>query len=280
LQTSLTDLIRNLLAPKQGVLCCEAAFASTFAKLGLDHAEGAIRFFTEGEKKSPKRSFIASRTLPLAGGGALNVIYKQYQFRKPSWKFWTRKSKARREYENYQSFVKIGIRTALPIAWGERRDWIGRLSGAFVVTSEISNAETLLEFFAMHDRSNAASRALRRSLIRELALMTRRSHQAGFFHNDLHWRNILVEGDGFGQRLLSWIDCPRGCFRRSILRERYRLKDLACLDKSAEAFCSQSERLLFLKTYLNKSHLDEAAKRLVRKIRAYRRKRWLLKSAL
>jgi hypothetical protein len=105
--------------------------------------------------------------------------------------------------------------------------------------------------------------------------MTRQIHDAGFFHNDLVWRNILVTWQPPEKPILWWIDCPRGRFVfRKLSRRRRRLKDLALLDKSASNFCTRKERLAFVKEYLGKKGLDDEMKDLICRTVAYDRKRW------
>jgi len=105
--------------------------------------------------------------------------------------------------------------------------------------------------------------------------MTRRLHQAGFFHNDLVWRNILATWTPPSPPSLWWIDCPRGAFHRWPVGRRRRVwKDLASLDKSASKCCTRAERVAFLLEYLGERRLTPSAKRLIREVQAYRRARW------
>ncbi|MCX8090704.1 MAG: hypothetical protein N3I86_07185, partial [Verrucomicrobiae bacterium] len=116
---------------------------------------------------------------------------------------------------------------------------------------------------------------LREALLQQLARATRCIHQAGFFHHDLFWRNILVTRASDGAPLVWWIDCPRGGFDRwSPRRWRRRLRDLAALDKVAVAVCTRAERMRFMRLYLGRARLDAPAKRLIRAVLRYRRRHW------
>ena len=136
---------------------------------------------------------------------------------------------------------------------------MGRLRSAFIITRAIPDATGLIEFMSQRcpAASGAANAQSRRAVLRQLAEMTRAIHQAGFFHNDLYWRNILVSLEKNRPPLVWWIDCPRGQFDRwSPWRRRRLLKDLAGLDKCGSRYCTRSERLDFAKTYLDKKSLD------------------------
>jgi hypothetical protein len=206
---------------------------------------------------------------------SLAVFFKEYHYPKPSWRFLGRASKARREFQNYAAFAKIGIQAAERVAYGERRDLIRRLHSAFIITRAIPDVITLTEFFKQHgSRDVPGSTALRAQLLSQLAFMTKRIHAANFFHNDLYWRNVLVTWVPPEARLW-WIDCPRGGFkRRAFWPNRKQIKDLASLDKIAAQLCTPKERIEFVKRYLNIQRLTEIAKHLVRATLAYRRKRW------
>jgi hypothetical protein len=102
--------------------------------------------------------------------------------------------------------------------------------------------------------------------------MTRTIHEAGFFHHDLVWRNVVATFER-GTPKVWWIDCPSGGFVRWG-RHRRRLKDLASLDKLASKHCTRGERLRFLGLYLGQPASAEATQRLARQILDYRRTRW------
>ena len=174
-------------------------------------------------------------------------------------------------------FSRLGIPAPDRIAVGEERDRIGRLLRTLIITRAVPAALTLTEFVKKYcpSRSTRESRSLRTKVCREAAQLTRRAHRAGFYHNDLFWRNVLITWQRPSDPKVWWLDCPRGGFTRvPIVRERRRLKDLASLDKLALCHCSAGERLLFVKTYLGKSRIDEEVRRLIRREVAYHRRRW------
>ncbi len=53
------------------------------------------------------------------------------------------------------------------------------------------------------------------SVSRQLAEYTRTMHDQRFTHNDLKWRNLLIDD----QQTLYLIDCPNGDFWRGVLAQ-------------------------------------------------------------
>jgi len=248
-----------------------------FHQLGLRTVESVSRFFLPKSGFNTAKVIVQPSTLQGPDNTRFDVFFKQYQFRRPAWAFIGRRSKARCEFENYAVFARLNLSTAEAMAVGEERDSLGRLRSAFILTRAIPSAQTLVEFMqgAAHNRSRPNVRTLRHRLIDQLAEMTRRIHNAGFFHHDLVWRNVLVTTTTPDNPRLWWIDCPRGGFTRwPMARRRRRIKDLASLDKPAGRWCTRGERVLFVKKYLGLPRLDGAAKDLIRETLRYRKQRW------
>jgi tRNA A-37 threonylcarbamoyl transferase component Bud32 len=256
------------------LLIVDPAYQPRFTASGLISAAAVVQYLG-GHGAVRKGVAVTPATLRFQDGTPEKVFFKQYHYPSPAWTFVGRRSKARREFENYAVFQQFGIPCAQPLACGELRDRLGRLRRAFILTRAIPKAQTLIEFVQAHcpARAAAAARQLRRDLIARLAPQVARIHEASFFHNDLVWRNILVTCPSKGSPELWWIDCPRGRFAR-MRQHRLRLKDLAALDKVAARRCSRAERLAFLKAYLAQSRLDAKAKRLARQVLAYKHRRW------
>ena len=242
--------------------------------MDLVSAAAVLRFFG-GETAVGKGTAVAPAVLRFRDGSLEDVFFKQYIFPVPAWTFIGRRSKARREFENYAAFRRMDIPCAQAVACGELRDGLGRLRRAFILTRAVPDAQTLIEFFQSRcpSRVTLASRKLRQEIIAQCALMVGRMHGRNFFHNDLVWRNILVTCPPQGRPNLWWIDCPRGRFVW-MKRRRLQLKDLAALDKQASRHCSRVERLAFVKAYLGKTRLDADVKRFAREILAYKWRRW------
>ena len=256
------------------LLIVDPAFRQRFGELGLDSAAAVLQFLG-GDAVVGNNTVVAPATLRFRDGSVEQIFFKQYIFPTPAWTFIGRRSKARREYENYAAFRRMDIPCAQALACGELRDGLGRLRRAFILTRAVPDAQTLIEFVQTRcpSRATLASRKLRLDIIAQFAPMVGRMHGRNFFHNDLVWRNILVTSPPHGTPELWWIDCPRGRFAW-IKRDGLQLKDLAALDKEAARRCSRAERLAFVKAYRGKSRLDADTKRLARAVLAYKRRRW------
>lgn len=253
----------------------EPAFQPLLERLGLRDCARTIEFFSNDTRRPFKKTWIKAASLD-CGATSESVFFKQYAFKNPSWKFLGRASKARREFENYAVLQQLKVSCAQRVCCGEQRDWLGRLRRAFIITKAIPDTVTLLQFVREHcpDRATVEWAEMRRSILEQLAAMTRQIHEAHFFHNDLFWRNVLVQWKPGGKLKLWWIDCPRGGFASGFARHRKRIKDLAALDISAEKLCSAGERILFMKIYSGQKKLDAQTKSLIRSVLAYRKKRW------
>ena len=203
-----------------------------------------------------------------SNGGAFDAFFKLYHHRPGGWRFWMRTSKARREYENYAVFEKLGVPAAEAIACGEERDRFGRLRRAFIVTRAVPNALTLDDFFQSRPPRNE-----RHKILAALAEIVRRLHAAQFYYYDLVGRNILVSSPAAGEKQVVLIDCPRGGTSR-VASGRKRLRDLASIDKAAAQFCSRPERLRFLLAYSGRDRIDDEVRALARSCVEYRRTRW------
>lgn len=167
-----------------------------------------------------------------------------------------------KEWENLLLFREWGIPTATLVCWG-----LERVRGSFVrgalVTEEIPDTRDL-GTMANHEDARLRDRRWMAEVMRQVARHTRCMHDKGFAHNDLKWRNLLVDGAEVPTVFL--IDCPNGTFWRGPLL-RYRIiKDLACLDKIAKYRLSRTQRLRFYLEYTGHARISAADKRRIRKI--------------
>ncbi|AVO52520.1 lipopolysaccharide kinase InaA family protein [Ectopseudomonas mendocina] len=164
------------------------------------------------------------------------------------------------EWQNLKLFAKWGIPTAPIVAHG-----LERKAGAFVrgalVTRELEDTVDLAEIANRQDL-RLADRGWVQVISQQLAKGTRAMHDHHFTHNDLKWRNLLVNE----KAELFFIDCPTGSFWWGALL-RYRIvKDLACLDKVAKRVLSRTQRLRFYLQYRGRSRLSNGDKRRVLQI--------------
>lgn len=161
------------------------------------------------------------------------------------------------EWQNLKLFAKWGIPTAPIVAYGlERR--CGTFVRGALITREL---EGTLDMAAL---ANSQDIRLHDSVwidyvSRQLARATRLMHDHRFTHNDLKWRNLLVND----KAELFFIDCPTGSFWWGPLL-RYRIvKDLACLDKVAKYHLSRTQRLRFYLQYRQSRRLSDGDKQRV-----------------
>ncbi|MGE8190853.1 lipopolysaccharide kinase InaA family protein [Pseudomonas sp. NPDC086278] len=170
------------------------------------------------------------------------------------------KPRVKAEWQNLKRFAKWGIPTAEVIAWGLERRGAAYDRGA-MITRELPNTEDLS---ALADRRDPrlADRAWVDAVSRQLAGYTRTMHDNRFTHNDLKWRNLLIDSDD----RLFLIDCPNGDFWHGFWLKYRITKDLACLDKVAKYHLSATQRLRFYLQYRQRDRLDAADKKRIRHV--------------
>ena len=169
------------------------------------------------------------------------------------------------EWRNLMLFRSWGIPAATVVAFGlERRG--GLFHRGALITEELQDTADLAELAAAGDPRLKDPRWVDR-VSRQLARATRLMHSHGFAHNDLKWRNVLVEqGPGADIHL---IDCPGGTFWWGPFLQRRIIKDLACLDKVAKYQLSRAQRLRFYLYYTGQARLQPEDRRRLRRIVEY-----------
>lgn len=167
------------------------------------------------------------------------------------------------EWQNLRWFAKWGIPTAPIVAYGMERRSGAFLRGA-LITRELLDTEDL-NHLALTDDPRLLDRRWVDGISRQLARATRTLHDHAFAHNDLKWRNLLVDPAG----KLFFIDCPTGAFWWGRFLERRIVKDLACLDKVAKYKLSRVQRMRFYLQYRGLTRLDRSGKAQVRRVLGY-----------
>ena len=175
---------------------------------------------------------------------------------------WFAPPRVKTEWRNLLLFQEWGIPTARLAAYGMERRYGGFRRGA-LVTEEIRDTADL-SLLAYQNDARLRDRSWMAQVAAQVARLTQRMHAAGFVHNDLKWRNLLVTGGDVPTVYL--IDCPSGGFWRGPFL-RYRIvKDLACLDKMAKYHLARTRRLRFYLDYAGHARLDDDDKRRIRRI--------------
>ncbi|GAB3474435.1 lipopolysaccharide kinase InaA family protein [Azotobacter salinestris] len=167
------------------------------------------------------------------------------------------------EWQNLKCFAKWGIPTASLAAWGLERSAGAFLRGA-LITRELPGTKDLARLAKDND-SRLSDPHWVDAVSRQLARATRTMHDHHFVHNDLKWRNLLVDDEG----RLFLIDCPVGGFWWGHWLRWRIVKDLACLDKVAKYTLSRTQRLRFYLQYRRRSRLNASDKVRIRQILKY-----------
>ena len=140
--------------------------------------------------------------------GGVNYYVKRYTGAGKGLRRYLGRPRVKSEWQNLKRFAKWGIPTAEVVAWGLERSGAAYARGA-LITRELPNTRDLSELADNHDPL-LKDRAWVDGVSRQLARCTRIMHDHRFTHNDLKWRNLLIDD----QARLFLIDCPNGDFWR------------------------------------------------------------------
>jgi tRNA A-37 threonylcarbamoyl transferase component Bud32 len=167
------------------------------------------------------------------------------------------------EWQNLEQFARWGIPVPEIVARGmERR--LGAFCRGALITRELPDAIDLASL--AHERDpRLQDRRWADKVMRQVAAHVRTLHAHRFAHNDLKWRNILVDR----AEKVWFIDCPLGNYWFWHLLAYRQQKDIACLDKMARRYLSAAQRLRFYHLYRGLeagAPLDAAEKARVRRI--------------
>ena len=167
------------------------------------------------------------------------------------------------EWQNLQHFSDWGVAVAPLVAWGLQRR-AGFFQRGALITSEVPGTTDMAAMACSGD-PRLADRQWVQRVSEQVASATRALHEHHFAHNDLKWRNLLVNEAGE----LFLIDCPSGDFWWGPLLSHRIVKDLACLDKVARYTLSRTQRLRFFLLYRQRQRIGPGDKALIRKILTY-----------
>lgn len=225
----------------------DQVFALDGERITQDPLSQVLRIKREGKRYYVKR---------YAGNGK-NARRRWYGLRQ-----WLAPPRVKKEWQNLLAFRAWGIPTARLAAYGIERRFGGFRRGA-LITEEICNTTDLARLARQND-ARLQDRHWVDIISQQVARITRRLHDAGFVHNDLKWRNLLVtHGDS---PTVYLIDCPSGGFWWGPFL-RYRIvKDIACLDKIAKYHLTRTQRLRFYLEYTRHNRLTAGDKKRLRQI--------------
>lgn len=170
------------------------------------------------------------------------------------------KPRIQSEWENLQWFAQHKLPTASIVAYGMEKRY-GLFKRGAMITQEIPDTQDLAEI-ARNNDPRLNSRRWVNIISQQVANAMRTMHDHGFIHNDLKWRNLLVDSSEH----LFLIDCPMGGLWRGKLFEHRVLKEFATLDRVARYKLSNTQRLRFYLQYARKNRLGAKDKVFIRKL--------------
>ncbi|MES2637405.1 MAG: lipopolysaccharide kinase InaA family protein [Pseudomonadota bacterium] len=170
------------------------------------------------------------------------------------------------EWENLQWFEQCNIPTASLIGYGFEKKW-GLFKRGAIITQEIPNTQNLEQFA---NQKKLLNNDLVKIISRLLATYTSKLHKHSFVHNDLKWRNVLVNDSA----QVFLIDCPLGDFWRGSMLSYRIVKDLKSLDNYAKKYLRRTQRLRFFLDYVNSESLDSKSKKLLLQLLKRRSRRY------
>ena len=154
------------------------------------------------------------------------------------WRYFLRRSKARRERAIARRIERLGLAVARPVAVGEERRF-GLLQRSFSVSRDLGARDLRAVLEGMRTEGLA-----RRALLERFAVFARKLHDTGVDQDDFSPNNFLVRDDGS----FVLIDFERARVRRGPLRARA-WTQLAKLHRR-DFGISRTDRLRFLRAYL------------------------------
>ena len=178
---------------------------------------------------------------------------------------WLGFSRLRVEARNQELFNKLGLAAAQVVAYGEESFFTKTIKG-LLVTEGIENVIDLVAIINNYPLK-FGDKTWSDYVLIDLARVVRTLHQHRFCHNDLHWRNVLIQQhSGNDEPKIFLIDCPSG--KRLFWPFLYhrKLKDLASLDKLAAQYLSRSQRLTFYLEYRQIKRLTTKDKMMIKGI--------------
>ena len=78
-----------------------------WAATGIKSIAEAVAKFLPDYK--PRRKVTVRRVILADGSASIDAFFKLYHHREGGWRFWLRRSKARTEFENYETFQRLGV---------------------------------------------------------------------------------------------------------------------------------------------------------------------------
>ena len=236
----------------------------------------------EAFREAPGRRTVRLE-LPAPGGGRRLLYLKRYTaapLRKRLRRMFSMNppvSMAMAEVGGIARLSAIGIASMRPVAFGQEFAGRGWSERSCLVTEEVAGATQADDYCHAHfapPRSRDEVAAKRR-LVRSIADLARRLHQADLSHRDFYLCHVLVRPVEGAEPVLHLIDLQRLTRHRRGIGERWVVKDLAALLFSswpspatgirANVF-TNTDRMRFARAHFGVERLTAEHKRLLRRV--------------
>jgi heptose I phosphotransferase len=156
-------------------------------------------------------------------------------------------------------FHEMKLPTMVPVAAGKKKGRFGIVNQSFVLTEEIKDAKRLDHYLEKWNETPLSPQQIqkKRELIKRLAVITRKMHASGFNHRDYYLCHVFLrEREQEEDFELFILDLHRVDIRHNV-GQRWVVKDLAALNYSSlELPIHTTDRIRFMKAYLQKSRLE------------------------
>jgi len=191
-----------------------------------------------------------------------NTYFIKRYFKTKGFISWLGISRLQTEIRNQLWFNKINLPAAEVVAYGDERLLL-KIKRGVLITKGIDDV-TDLSVLAEKHGENFKNPIWRNQLIEQLAHMLKTLHSHSFCHNDMHWRNVLIQENINRTEIRAYlIDCPSGRRQFWPFLNYKKLKDLANIDKFAPQHLSRTQRLKFFYLYQGITKLSPADKKMV-----------------
>ena len=177
------------------------------------------------------------------------ICLKRYRYPKPILRYAVRRSRAEAEWGNLAILREIGLKTANPVGWGEKRG-NKLLKGCFIMTAYLAGFTDL----AVYSRGNFPAPGdgdpgVRRRIATALAETAKKMHDARFINRGFLFRNLLFDPEA-REAEFHLIDSPKGYRTTSAHRLRKgRVEDLAAIYTDFSRHFTEDNWDTFVRTY-------------------------------
>lgn len=156
----------------------------------------------------------------------------------------------------------VGIDTARPVAAIANRR-CGFLTKSFYLTEELVGGTTVDAYWrqVLRPLTGREGVARRRNFLLQLGQLFRRLHELGVYHNDLKDANILAMPRNQEDNLRLFLLDLEGVRQYARLSANRKVKNLVQINRTLGKWLRPSDRLRFLKAYLDRSFGDRSVRR-------------------